>query len=90
MRRNGSPKRPPRGAGGVLILLLVGAGRQHRLGCGGVGVAASLTAPLADGGISVLAVSPFDTDYLLVKAEDLERAVDVLRRRGHTIQGTAR
>jgi hypothetical protein len=51
-----------------------------------VGVLASLTAPLADAGISVFAISTFDTDYLLVKAEDLERAVDVLRRRGHTIQ----
>jgi hypothetical protein len=36
---------------------------------------------------SVFAISIFDTDYLLVKAEDLERAVDVLRRRSHTIQG---
>jgi len=51
-----------------------------------VGVLASLTAPLAEAGISVFAISTFDTDYLLVKAEDLERAVDVLRRRGHTIQ----
>jgi len=51
-----------------------------------VGVLASLTAPLADAGISVFALSTFDTDYLLVKAKDLERAVDVLRRRGHTIR----
>jgi hypothetical protein len=51
-----------------------------------VGVLASLTAPLAEAGISVFAISTFDTDYLLVKAEDLERAIDVLRRRGHTIQ----
>jgi hypothetical protein len=51
-----------------------------------VGVLASLTAPLAEARISVFTISTFDTDYLLVKAEDLERAVDVLRRRGHTIQ----
>ena len=50
------------------------------------GVLASLTTPLAEAGVSVFAISTFDTDYLLVKAEDLERAVDVLRRRGHTIQ----
>jgi hypothetical protein len=55
-----------------------------------VGVLAALTAPLADAGISVFAVSTFDTDYLLVKAEDRERAVDTLRRRGHTIQETTR
>jgi putative acetyltransferase len=52
-----------------------------------VGVLASLTAPLAEAGISVFAISSFDTDYLLVKSADLGRAVDVLRRRGHTIQG---
>ncbi|HEY7423949.1 MAG TPA: GNAT family N-acetyltransferase [Gemmataceae bacterium] len=51
-----------------------------------VGVLASLTAPLAEAGISVFAISTFDTDYLLVKAADLGRAVDALRRRGHTIQ----
>jgi hypothetical protein len=51
-----------------------------------VGVLASLTAPLAEAGISAFAISTFDTDYLLVKAKDLERAVDVLRRWGHTIQ----
>jgi predicted N-acetyltransferase YhbS len=51
-----------------------------------VGVLASLTAPLAEAGVSLFAVSTFDTDYLLVKAEDLERAIDVLRRRGHTIR----
>ena len=50
-----------------------------------VGVLASLTAPLTEAGISVFAISTFDTDYLLVKGEDLERAVAVLRRRGHTI-----
>jgi hypothetical protein len=52
-----------------------------------VGVLASLTAPLAEARISLFAISTFDTDYLLVKAEDLESAVEVLRRRGHTIQG---
>jgi hypothetical protein len=51
-----------------------------------VGVLASLTAPLAEAGVSVFAVSTIDTDYLLVRAADLERAVDLLRRRGHTIQ----
>ena len=50
-----------------------------------VGVLASLATPLSEAGISVFAVSTFDTDYLLVKAEDLEWAVDTLRRQGHTI-----
>ena len=51
-----------------------------------VGVIASVTTPLAEAGISVFAISTFDTDYLLVMEEDLERVVDILRRRGHTVQ----
>ena len=50
------------------------------------GVLASLTAPLADAGISVFAVSTFDTDYLLLKEDVWERAVDVLVRYGHAVQ----
>jgi hypothetical protein len=51
-----------------------------------IGVLASLTTPLADVGISVFAVSTFDTDYLLVKEADFGKAIDVLRWQGHTIQ----
>jgi hypothetical protein len=51
-----------------------------------VGVLASLTAPLAEAGVSVFAVSTFDTDYLLVKEDVLERAVDLLRQHGEIIQ----
>jgi hypothetical protein len=51
-----------------------------------VGVLASLTAPLAEAGISVFAVSTFDTDYLLVKEIDLTAGLDALRRRGHSIR----
>jgi hypothetical protein len=50
-----------------------------------VGVLASLVTPLAEMGCSVFAISTFDTDYLLVKAENLPRALDVLRRYGHVI-----
>ncbi len=50
-----------------------------------VGVLASLTAPLAKSGISVFAVSTFDTDYLFVKENDLAVALAVLRRQGHAI-----
>jgi hypothetical protein len=51
-----------------------------------VGVLASLTAPLAEAGISVFAISTFDTDYLLVNENDLAAAVHALRRHGHTAQ----
>jgi hypothetical protein len=51
-----------------------------------VGILAALTAPLAEAGVSVFAVSTFDTDYLLVKNKDLQAALDALRRAGHVIQ----
>lgn len=51
-----------------------------------VGVLASLVQPLAEAGISVFAVSTFDTDYLLVKAADLARAIDAWLRCGHTVR----
>ena len=50
-----------------------------------IGVLASLAAPLAEAGISVFAISTFDTDYLLVKENDLALALAVLRRQGHAI-----
>lgn len=45
-----------------------------------VGVLASLTVPLAEAGVSVFAVSTYDTDYLLVRSGDLERALLALMR----------
>lgn len=52
----------------------------------GTGVLASLTAPLAQERISIFAVSTYDTDYLLVKQRDLEKAVRVLSQNGYQIQ----
>ena len=48
-----------------------------------VGVLASLVGPLAEAGISVFAVSTFDTDYLLVQDAVWERAQEVLKAAGH-------
>lgn len=50
-----------------------------------IGVVASLVTPLAEAGISVFVVSTFDTDYLLVKADDLARATAALRAAGHAV-----
>ncbi|MEJ2429227.1 MAG: ACT domain-containing protein [Deltaproteobacteria bacterium] len=47
------------------------------------GILASLTNSLAEAGISVLAISTFDTDYFLVKADNLKRAVLKLEEAGH-------
>ncbi|MDE3090317.1 MAG: ACT domain-containing protein [Chloroflexota bacterium] len=52
------------------------------------GILASLAAPLADAGISIFAISTFDTDYLLVKETDLPRVVQVLSAAGHKINWT--
>lgn len=47
-----------------------------------IGILSSLTGVLGREGISVFAVSTYDTDYLLVKDENLEKAVLALRKEG--------
>lgn len=42
------------------------------------GILASLANPLAEANISIFAISTFDTDYLLVKKENLAKAIKVL------------
>jgi hypothetical protein len=53
------------------------------------GILASLTASLAEVGISLFAVSTFDTDYLLVKEKDFEAALNALRRQGHVVENNS-
>lgn len=50
------------------------------------GVLASLASPLADAGISIFAISTFDTDYLLVRQDELGEAITALVDRGHNVQ----
>ena len=50
------------------------------------GVLSAVAAPLADAGVSIFAMATFDTDYVMVKDVDLERAVDALRAAGHIVQ----
>ncbi len=52
-----------------------------------VGVLASLVGPLAAAGISVFAVSTFDTDYLFVREGDLAAATAALKWAGHGVDG---
>ncbi|MGN7485046.1 ACT domain-containing protein [Priestia megaterium] len=49
------------------------------------GILSSLAAPLAEAKISIFALSTYDTDYLLVKANTLKDAIHVLTEQGHTI-----
>ena len=51
-----------------------------------VGVLASLTTAVAKAGVGVFAFSTFDTDYLLVKADDLQKAIAALREAGHDVE----
>lgn len=47
------------------------------------GVLASLANPLAESNISIFAISTFNTDYILVKSESVEKAKIVLENEGH-------
>lgn len=49
------------------------------------GILASLALPLAEARVSIFALSTFDTDYVLVRAEALEPALHALRTAGHEI-----
>ena len=50
-----------------------------------VGILAALTGTLARAGVAVFSLSTFDTDYLLVREIDLERALRALESDGHRI-----
>ncbi|MDP8919969.1 MAG: ACT domain-containing protein [Pseudomonadota bacterium] len=50
------------------------------------GILASVLEPLAKAGIGIFATSTFSTDYVLVKAGDVERAVETLQAAGHHIR----
>jgi hypothetical protein len=49
------------------------------------GVLAALLAPLAEAGVSIFALATFDTDYLLVRAAQLDLAVETLSAAGHPV-----
>lgn len=49
------------------------------------GVLSSIARPLADAKISIFALSTFDTDYVMVKQDCLDRAKDALRQAGFEI-----
>jgi len=47
------------------------------------GVLASLASPLAVAGVSIFAIATYDTDYLLIKEQDMSRAWLALIDEGH-------
>ena len=50
------------------------------------GIISSLAMVLAREGISIFPVSTFDTDYILVKEEQMEKAVQALSQAGHILR----
>ena len=52
-----------------------------------VGVLASLTGPVAAAGVSVFALSTFDTDYLFFKEAEFRAAVAAVLGAGHSVEG---
>ena len=50
-----------------------------------IGILSKLSAILAENGIGIFAVSTYNTDYILVKEENLPRAMDALSAAGYEI-----
>ena len=51
-----------------------------------IGILSKISTILADNEIGIFAVSTFNTDYILVKAENLGRAMDVLANAGYEVR----
>jgi hypothetical protein len=54
------------------------------------GIMAMLAGTLAAAGVALFALSSFDTDHVLVKEGDLDRAITAFREAGHEINSTTR
>lgn len=50
-----------------------------------VGILSRIAGLLADQGISIFALSTYNTDYVLVKKADFSKAMDILSRNGYNI-----
>ena len=50
-----------------------------------IGILAKIATVLADNGISIFAVSPYNTDYVLIKKENYQKALDILQTTGYKI-----
>ena len=50
-----------------------------------IGILSKISGILAENRIGIFAISTFNTDYILVKEDDFERALDVLHKDGYVI-----
>ena len=55
-----------------------------------VGVLAAIVTPLAQAGVSIFAVSTYETDYILVKEDALERSIQALSQAGFLVMNYVR
>jgi hypothetical protein len=51
-----------------------------------IGILSRISTVLAENGIGIFAVSTFNTDYILVKEEDFEKAARVLEGSGYVVE----
>ena len=51
-----------------------------------IGILSAVASLLADHGISIFAVSTYDTDTILIRKERFHEAMDILRAGGYTIE----
>ena len=51
-----------------------------------IGILSKVSSALADAGIGIFAVSTYNTDYVLVKADDFDRAADALALAGYRVE----
>jgi uncharacterized protein len=51
-----------------------------------IGILSKVSKVLAEAGISIFAVSTYNTDYILIKDKDFEKAVKSLEVNGHTVE----
>ena len=58
---------------------------QGQLDLSLIGILSEIAGILAENRISIFAVSTYDTDYVLVKAENFTRAAEVLSESGYSI-----
>ena len=51
-----------------------------------IGIIASISQLFAEAGISIFVISTFSTDYILVKSNDLDKAISIFIEEGHLIR----
>jgi len=50
-----------------------------------IGILTSIADPLARAGVSIFAISTYDTDYVLINGKELDVAIDALKHAGHEV-----